>query len=165
MTDRTVDILARTLWAEARSEGRGGMEAVASVVLNRAAHPRWWGHDIGTVCLKPRQFSCWNRDDPQFEAIRRVTIADPLFQVAHDVAAKAVAGEVLDRTGGADSYYAPAACATPVWGHGPPCAVLGAHRFFRVELPPPAPLKPAPSARSTADLNAAELARVKGKPA
>ena len=36
----TNDVLARTLWAEARGEGQAGMEAVACVILNRAAHPR-----------------------------------------------------------------------------------------------------------------------------
>lgn len=33
----TREVLARTLWAEARSQGTEGMHAVANVILNRAA--------------------------------------------------------------------------------------------------------------------------------
>ena len=33
----TQGVLARTLWAEARSQGSEGMHAVANVILNRAA--------------------------------------------------------------------------------------------------------------------------------
>ncbi len=67
------DVLARTLWGEARSEGHVGMEAVASVVLNRVKVARdhggkyWWGANIVQVCQKPYQFSCWNRSDPNFQ--------------------------------------------------------------------------------------------------
>ena len=41
-----VDILARTIWGEARNQDRVGMEAVASVILHRARNPRWWGTDV-----------------------------------------------------------------------------------------------------------------------
>ena len=45
------DVLARTLWGEARGEGEDGMQAVANVICNRAAIARakggyWWGNDI-----------------------------------------------------------------------------------------------------------------------
>jgi spore germination cell wall hydrolase CwlJ-like protein len=60
----TQGVLARTLWAEARSQGGEGMHAVANVILNRAAQPDWWGKDIRSVCLAPYQFSCWNENDP-----------------------------------------------------------------------------------------------------
>lgn len=33
----TQGVLARTLWAEARSQGGEGMHAVANVIMNRAA--------------------------------------------------------------------------------------------------------------------------------
>lgn len=134
----TLDVLARTIWAEARSEGDIGMEAVASVILNRAAHPRWWGGDVREVCLAPLQFSCWNLRDPQHDRIRSVTEADPLFRKAQDVARRALAGEVEDRTGGADHYFNPAA-ANPSWARGREAsAVIGAHRFLRLEIPAPA---------------------------
>ena len=51
------DILARTIWAEARGDGWEGMQAVASVVLNRVKQNSWYGKSIVAVCLFPWQFS------------------------------------------------------------------------------------------------------------
>lgn len=85
-----VEILARTLWGEARGEGVIGMEAVAWVVLNRRTVARqearrqiqrfghlrkryWWGDTILKICRKPYQFSCWNMDDPNMAKMLRVT--------------------------------------------------------------------------------------------
>lgn len=51
------NILARTLYYEARSEGEKGIDAVASVILNRA-HGK--AENLPTVCLAKKQFSCWN---------------------------------------------------------------------------------------------------------
>ena len=59
-TATTIETLARTIWAEARSGGAAAMTHVANVICNRAAFPRWWGRDIASVCLAPEQFSCWN---------------------------------------------------------------------------------------------------------
>ena len=47
MSDRDIDVLARTIYGEARGESISGMEAVASVVLNREAFSKrrrryWW---------------------------------------------------------------------------------------------------------------------------
>ena len=48
MSEKETDILARTIYGEARGESISGMEAVASVVLNRVAFAKrrgrfWWG--------------------------------------------------------------------------------------------------------------------------
>ena len=60
-------MLAQTIWGEAREEDEEGMEAVASVIINRADYPPkgklWWGHTVEEVCKKPYQFSFylkWN---------------------------------------------------------------------------------------------------------
>src|SRR3546814_9887201 len=58
-----VDLLARTIWGEARGEPVRGMEAVAAVVMNRVARPGWWGRTVASVCTKAYQFACWNEDD------------------------------------------------------------------------------------------------------
>ena len=97
------DVFARTIWAEARSEGRAGMEAVACVILNRAKNPGWWGGDVRSVCLAPAQFSCWNASDPQAHAIRGDLSRDALFPTCCAVAQDALVGGIVDRTGGADS--------------------------------------------------------------
>jgi spore germination cell wall hydrolase CwlJ-like protein len=133
-----IDILARTIWAEARGEPKGGMEAVASVILNRARNPRWWGKDIVSVCLCPRQFSCWNKDDPNCPKLQAVDGSDPDFVRALAIADKAVNGKLSDPTGNADSYADLRAC-HPDWAAThPPVCQIGGHTFFRLELAAPA---------------------------
>lgn len=51
------NIIARTLYYEARGEGEEGIDAVASVIFNRAeGNPKY----LAKVCLAKMQFSCWN---------------------------------------------------------------------------------------------------------
>ncbi|MDY6408142.1 MAG: cell wall hydrolase [Pseudomonadota bacterium] len=79
--DSETEILAKTLYGEARGEGISGLEAVANVILNRVKHPCWWGKSIQEVCLKPMQFSCWNTDDPNRKKLMEDLSADPVFNV------------------------------------------------------------------------------------
>lgn len=58
-------IMAVTLWAESRGEPLSGKVAVGTVILNRVVHRAWDGDTLTEVCLWPRQFSCFNPDDPQ----------------------------------------------------------------------------------------------------
>lgn len=51
------DVVAETLYREARGEGWIGIKAVASVILNRSNAS---GKTLDEVCLASRQFSCWN---------------------------------------------------------------------------------------------------------
>lgn len=56
-TAQAANILMRTLYAEARNESSLGKRMVATVIWNRA------GGDVDRlpgVCLKRKQFSCWN---------------------------------------------------------------------------------------------------------
>ena len=128
------DIVARTIWAEARSEGLDGMAAVANVIQNRAENPGWWGRDLESVCLHPWQFSCWNVSDPQRSVIRAVDSDNPLFRDALMLQEALKAGKLRDRTGGADHYYADY-IAAPKWAQGRyPTVVIGRHRFYRIGL-------------------------------
>lgn len=128
-----VDVLARTLWGEARGEGIRGMEAVACVVLNRAANPRWWGRDIISVCMAPWQFSAWNPDDANRSKMISVNSSDRHFALAQGIARRAVNGDISDNTNGADHYHAQTI--TPVWARNKkPVAHIGRHKFYRLEL-------------------------------
>lgn len=100
-----VDVLARTLWGEARSEGVIGMRAVAAVIMNRAADSRW-PDALADVALQAWQFSAWNANDPNRDRMLRVTEADPQFRLALDIAREAVEGRLVDPTGGANHYFA-----------------------------------------------------------
>ena len=133
-----LDVMARTLWGEARSGGAAGMRHVASVILNRANHPRWWGSDIRGVCLAPMQFSCWNSDDINRPKLEAVGPDDPWFLIAKVVSAAAIAGNLVDATLGADSYFAHSMSTKPSWAaHAVHTYSDGWHDFYRVELDPP----------------------------
>ena len=129
-----VDIMARTIWGEARGEGYAAMTAVALVIKNRAANPRWWGQDIVGVCKAPKQFSCWNGDDPNRLACALVDKLDPVFRDALEIADHVVNGKVFDITNHADSYYANY-IREPAWAmYRQPVAIIGSHRFYKLEL-------------------------------
>lgn len=131
------DVLARTMWGEARGEGSAGMQAVAAVVMNRVAIADrrggyWWGNGIVQVCQKPYQFSCWNKDDANFRKVVAVDEGDAQFAAAARMARQFVAGRGHDPTNGATHYHA--AGIAPYWVKGhKPAAVIGRHIFYRME--------------------------------
>ena len=59
-------ILALTIYGEARGESTEGKIAVGSVILERVDHRDWDGKTIPEVCLKKWQFSCFNENDPNY---------------------------------------------------------------------------------------------------
>ena len=130
-----IDILARTLWGEARGEGYKGMHAVCNVVLNRSAYALsrkkgfWWGSDIVSVCLKPWQFSCWNKNDPNRQKLVNVTAYDRSFELALSIAKRAINGELDDITLGADHYHLKTL--SPFWTKDEtPVCTIGNHIFY-----------------------------------
>lgn len=129
-----IDVLARTLWGEARGEGSMGMHAVAAVILNRLkmaekAGGFWWGNTVQGICKKPYQFSCWNKDDPNLEKLKVVDDRDIHFATAMRLARRAVIGALTDPTNGATHYHA--AGINPPWARNEkPTAVLGRHIFY-----------------------------------
>lgn len=132
----TVDVLARTLWGEARGEGDKGMEAVACVILNRVKVTQergkfWWGENIIQVCQKPYQFSCWNRADANFRKLQAVDERDIYYATALRIARRAVAQVLGDITNGATHYHEQSIM--PYWAKGEsPCAKIGRHVFYRI---------------------------------
>ncbi|SDG43183.1 cell wall hydrolase [Roseospirillum parvum] len=131
---RAADILARTLYGEARGEPVRGKEAVASVVLNRVRRARqrggwWWGTTITEVCLKPWQFSCWNLGDPNRPRIEAVGEGDRVFRSCQRIAERALAGTLPDPTGGATHYHARGVHPPWAW-HQAPSAEIGRHLFY-----------------------------------
>lgn len=125
-----VDVVARTLWAEARGEGQMGMHAVACIIMNRAAvakryyanhgkrHPLFGDGGLAAVCLAPQQFSCWLRSDPNRVKLERVTDEDPDFAIAIQIARHAYVGDLEPIVGRCthyltDSLYHSSVC--PKW--------------------------------------------------
>ena len=132
-----IDILARTIWGEARGEPLKGQEAIAAVVLNRVEAARrrpnhWWGATVAEVCRKRHQFSCWNEDDPNRAKLMQVEPGDPIFATCLRIARRAHAGVLADPTRGATHYHARAT--EPFWAKGKaPTAEIGGHLFYRLD--------------------------------
>ncbi len=129
--DENIDVLARTLWGEARGESKQGKEAVASVIINRSKLPKRYGGTIKEVCKQRKQFSCWNSGDPNLPKLLKVTVSDPIFAECLEIAKTAVDGKLVDSTNGAKHYYAYKAIPIPSWAIGKtPSATIGNHRFY-----------------------------------
>lgn len=127
MTDDQADYLARTIYGEARGEGIKGMQAVANVVMNRVKAGGWYGASVKDVVLKPKQFSCWNENDPN----RAIILAanDAQLAQARSIAEQAIAGTLPDITGGATNYHAKSI--TPYWAASmTKTATIGNHVFY-----------------------------------
>lgn len=128
------DILARTIYGEARGESLSGQEAIASVILNRVDFSRrrgcyWWGNTIKEVCLQPWQFSCWNENDPNCKIIRNVSESDLGFCICKRIALRAISGLLEDTTTRATHYHT--RNVRPKWAFGKiPCAEIGSHIFY-----------------------------------
>ena len=110
--DNSITCLARTIYWEARGEGAAGMEAIASVVMNRLGHEGFpsticevvmQGHERGAC-----QFSWWcdGRSDDAKE--------DQSYAIAKEIARRALNLQLTDRTGGA--LYFHQRKVTPSWG-------------------------------------------------
>jgi spore germination cell wall hydrolase CwlJ-like protein len=137
------DTVARTLFGEARGQGKDGMTGVACVIINRCRaaqqyviahgkpHPLFGDGTPESCCWVDEQFSSWNDDDPNLDVIENVTLADPVFKDAMDIATAAVGGALSDITNGATYYYAKSMPKPPYWAKGKtPCADIGGQLFY-----------------------------------
>jgi len=136
VTDKDRDILARTLWGEARGESLAGQIAVAWTIRNRVNDGNdksWWGEGYTGVCQKPYQFSCWNKTDPNYQFLIGVKVISfrELAQ-ARIAAEQVIDGKVPDPTGGATHYYATTMPKAPDWAaKAKQTLKLGHHVFFK----------------------------------
>jgi N-acetylmuramoyl-L-alanine amidase len=136
VTERDRDILARTLWGEARGESLSGQIAVAWTIRNRVDDGKdrsWWGEGYAGVCQKPYQFSCWNKTDPNYQfliGVKQISFRE--LAQARIAADQVIDGKVPDPTSGGTHYYATTMQKPPVWVRGATQTLkLGRHIFFR----------------------------------
>ena len=112
------------------------MEAVASVIYNRADGKKEF---FTNACLKPKQFSCWNKftkeeADPKNFKIRIPRSANKnkknaaLWKEAKAIAADMLA-DAFKPTISANSYFNPQKC-SPKWGKQlKDVVMIGSHKF------------------------------------
>lgn len=136
VSEKDRDVLARTLWGEARGETSAGQVAVAWTVRNRVFDGKdksWWGEGYADVCQKPYQFSCWNKTDPNYEfliGLKQISFRE--LARARIVADQVIDGKTPDPTGGATHYYAIAMPRAPAWAaKAKQTLKLGGHVFFK----------------------------------
>lgn len=137
-----LEILALTIYGEARGELLDGQMAIANVIFNRVdSGITWWGTSVRAVCLMPYQFSCWLAGDPNRPKLLAVTGADAAYAGCMAIATEALYGTwPADNTSGADSYLRTGTLAR--WARGlTPVAVIGHHSFF-ITMARPRPLPP-----------------------
>ncbi|HYE27867.1 MAG TPA: cell wall hydrolase [Allosphingosinicella sp.] len=127
--------MALTMWGEARSGGEEAMRAVGHVIDNRRRSGAHGTYATETVS-EAWQFSCWNRNDPNYPAMLNIHALRPdskdqrMWLAARRLAAEILAGRSADPTGGALFYHT--AAVAPRWSAGlAPVTVIGGHLFFR----------------------------------
>lgn len=139
VTQRDREVLARTLWGEARGEGLAGQLAVAWTIRNRVFDGKaksWWGEGYAGVCLKPWQFSCWNQNDPNYAFLSGAKpIPAGQFKQALEAANAVIDGTVDDMTGGATHYYATSMPKPPTWIKGAKLTLAMGHHKFYTDVP------------------------------
>jgi spore germination cell wall hydrolase CwlJ-like protein len=113
------DVIAKTLYAEARGEGRRGLEWVASVIYNRG---KGKADKCVKACLKPYQFSCWNG-----KSDIRVNRKSQAWKICVELQERIASGKFKPLTG-AKHYYANTIKA-PKWAKGKQSVLIGNHHF------------------------------------
>lgn len=128
MTEHDMEIMAKTIFGEARGETHKGQVAVACCIMNRFKSKKWFSaKTIAGVCQKPWQFSCWNKNDPNAQKIANLSYS--VYSKYFPIIKEAMLGDI---TNGATHYYAPKVVKCPKWAEGKePCAEIGHHLFFK----------------------------------
>jgi N-acetylmuramoyl-L-alanine amidase len=132
------EILARTLYGEARGEvyknGIKSLRAIAHVIINRYKQKTWYGKDIKEICLKPFQFSCWNKKDPNYPLLSQHKIMDGIFLQCEKIAHEFVEQKEFlkeDFTKGSTHYHHH--LITPIWSQKTtPIFSIGNHVFYKL---------------------------------
>jgi spore germination cell wall hydrolase CwlJ-like protein len=123
-------IVAMTIWGEARGEGKAGMYAVACVISQRSINRNTTPAE---VCLQRKQFSCWqnqfsSNQTPMATFERKLKTKEGVYAM---LLAKNIKG--LDRSfvKYADHYVTLKTQVYWMNGHKP-VIVIGNHKFFKL---------------------------------
>ena len=119
-------VVALTILAEARGEGKDGMAAVACVIAQRAIN-----HNLTPeqVCHQKWQFSCWNgKSEQDLDHLYKSPMADWALYLEENIHSMNRA-----KVGFADHYYADWIKA-PYWATGrTPTITIGKHLFYKLK--------------------------------
>ena len=125
-----LEIMAKTVYGEARGESHEGREAVAHVILNRVLknNGKRFGNSIVKVCLAAWQFSTWNAGDINTRKLLQLTtIDDVVYRECIEACLTAMDSED-DPMLGSDHYHIKGI--NPTWADGARVAVTIGNHFF-----------------------------------
>lgn len=137
--DISIEMTAKTMFGEARGEfqryGISSLVAIANVIRNRYMSHNNANKSIPDICLAPYQFSCWNKDDPNYECIKDLEKNnDRIYQYCLFLAKQVLEGDICDITGGATHYYSRRMKDPPYWAKNQtPTETIGNHIFFKLD--------------------------------
>ncbi len=134
------EILFLTIVGEARGEPIEGQVAVGNVILNRSTARK---QSILDICLAPKQFSCWNENDPNRAVL--IELANKIlfgsnsyddYKQIQWIVEGLMDKKVSDNTHGSNYYMVTGLLNSdkrPVWAsriHN--STVVGHHTFFNI---------------------------------
>ena len=129
MSEREIEVLARTVYGEARGENDLGKLAVAWVVINRA---KLYRKGVAEAALLSVHFSAWNNNranDANQLAMMLATPDDPHYARCLIAALQAYHRLKADPTEGATHYHTHGV--SPSWAKDKPYTSVGGHRFYK----------------------------------
>ena len=119
-------LVALCIWRESRGQPFEGQRAVGHVIRNRVSDSRWPDTYRGVV-LQPKQFSCFNADDPQ--VTKYPEFNDSWIDAV--AAARLAMSSLTDPTGGANHYHTRSV--EPSWADRTKVtARIGDHIFYKL---------------------------------
>lgn len=129
--EQEIDLLAKTIYGEARGESFLGKIAVGFVPMNRLAAGGRFGNTLYDVILRPKQFSCWNMEDVNLKAIAMAFDSASMAQ-CRAAAVIAYFGLQEDPTKGSDHYHGSWMPQPPSWAKEMTFKVaVGSHLFYK----------------------------------
>lgn len=121
------NMVAKTLWAEARGEGKVGIDAVASVINNRA---KGRATNVRKV-IRPIQFESWNKGEPK---VNIVSDEDQKIWNYCLELGKQIATNTFKPTGNWTHFYNPLTVKKqPKWSINQPFDKIGKQHFLKVK--------------------------------
>jgi spore germination cell wall hydrolase CwlJ-like protein len=125
------ELMALCIFGEARGEPYAGKCAVGHVILNRVKRKSWYGKTIKGVILKPYQFSCFLKADPNYlKLVELASSPDKIDDECLDIATGVIDGIIDNPVDGATHYHT--VNIRPAWKDAMEyVTTIGHHLFYK----------------------------------
>ncbi|MCP3681585.1 MAG: cell wall hydrolase [bacterium] len=140
MTYSRKQLIAMTMYGEARGQSLNGQILVGFTLMNRWKHPnpRRYGKTLHDICWKREQFDCWKKGNVNYKKMHKAmqTLIDmgvsKRMEQCMYLSSGVLTGHILDISKGANHFYA-TKTKKPFWAKGhTPCVIEGDHAFYKL---------------------------------